>query len=63
MMSICAAREWASIVPCVGRFWWADAAGTAGLEAPPYRVKLLTWENVYAWRDRTGQYSVQIELW
>ena len=60
MMSICAAREWASIVPGVGRFWWAD---TAGLEAPPYRMKLLTWENVYAGRDRTGQYNAQIELW
>ena len=63
MMSICAAREYASIVPGVGRFWWADAAGTAGLEAPPYRMKLLTWENVYGERDRTGQYSAQIELW
>ena len=63
MMSISAAREWASIVPGVGRFWWADAAGTAGLEAPPYRAKVLTWENVYAGRDRTGQYSAQIELW
>ncbi len=62
MMSICAAREYASIVPGVGRFWWADAAGTAGLEAPPYRVKRLTWENVYAGRDRTGQYSAQIEF-
>ena len=61
MMSICAAREWASIVPGVGRFWWADAA--ARPEAAPYRVKLLTWENVYGERDRTGQYSAQIELW
>ena len=60
MMSICAAREWASIVPGVGRFWWADAA--ARPEAAPYRVKLLTWENVYGERDRTGQYSAQIEL-
>ena len=25
-MSICAAREYASIVPGVGRFWWADTA-------------------------------------
>ena len=63
LMSICAAREYASIVPGVGRFWWADAAGTAGLEALPYRMKLLTWENVYGERDRTGQYSAQIELW
>ena len=58
-MSICAAREWASIVPDVGRFWWADAAASS---MPPYRTKLLTWENVYAGRDRTGQYNVQIEL-
>ena len=61
MMSICAAREWASIVPGVGRFWWADEAA-ARPEAAPYRVKLLTWENVYGERDRTGQYSAQIEL-
>ena len=33
MMSICAAREWASIVPGVGRFWWADAA-TACIASP-----------------------------
>jgi len=62
MMSICAAREYASIVPGVGRCWWADAAGTAGLEAPPYRVKLISWENLFGGRDRTGQYSAQIEL-
>ena len=62
MMSICAAREWASIVPGAGRFWWADvAAAVAG--RPPYRVKVLTWENVYAERDCTGQYNAQIELW
>ena len=61
LMSICAAREWASIVPGVGRFWWADtAAAVAG--RPPYRTKLLTWENVYAGRDRTGLYNAQIEL-
>ena len=58
-MSICAAREWASIVPRVGRFWWADAARP---ESAPYQVKLLTWENVYAGRDRTGQYNAQIEF-
>ena len=59
LMSICAAREWASIVPGVGRFWWADAARP---ESAPYRGKVLTWENVYAGRDRTGQYNAQIEL-
>ena len=46
LMSICAAREYASIVPGVGRFWWADmASAVAG--RPPYRKKILTWENVY----------------
>ena len=59
LMSICAAREWASIVPGVGRFWWADAARP---ESVPYQSKLLTWENVYAGRDRTGQYNAQIEF-
>ena len=59
LMSICAAREWASIVPGVGRFWWAD---TARPESAPYRGKVLTWENVYAGRGRTGQYNAQIEL-
>ena len=58
-MSICAAREWASIVPGVGRFWWADSARSV---IAPYRGKVLTWENVYAGRDRTGQYNAQIEL-
>ncbi len=62
LMSICAAREYASIVPGVGRFWWADAV-TAVAGRPPYRGKVLTWENVYAGRDRTGQYNAQIELW
>ena len=60
-MSICAAREYASIVPGVGRFWWADAV-TAVAGRPPYRGKVLTWENVYAGRDRTGQYNAQIEF-
>ena len=60
-MSICAAREWASVVPGVGRFWWAEAAGTR--DACPYQAKLLTWENVYAGRDCTEQYNAQIELW
>ena len=58
-MSICAAREYASIVPGVGRFWWADSARP---ESAPYRGKVLTWENVYAGRDRTGLYNAQIEL-
>ena len=60
-MSICAAREWASIVPGVGRFWWAETA-SAVAGRPPYRGKILTWENVFAGRDRTGQYNAQIEF-
>ena len=59
-MSISAAREYASIVPGVGRFWWADTVATE--RDPPNRVKLVTWENVYAGRDHTGQYNAQIEL-
>ncbi|MBQ7188876.1 MAG: hypothetical protein IJR99_05610, partial [Kiritimatiellae bacterium] len=59
LMSICAAREYASIVPRVGRFWWAETARSA---SGPYQGKVLTWENVYAGRDRTGQYNAQIEL-
>ena len=58
-MSICVAREYASIVPGVGRFWWADSARSV---IAPYRGKVLTWENVYAGRGRTGQYNAQIEL-
>ncbi len=58
-MSICAAREWASIVPGVGRFWWADKARS---EIAPYQAKFLTWENVFGGRDRTGQYNAQIEF-
>ena len=59
LMSICAAREYASIVPGVGRFWWAGAARP---ESAPYRVKLISWENLFGGRDRTGQYSAQIEF-
>ena len=61
LMSICAAREYASIVPGEGRFWWAGAV-TAVAGRPPYRGEILTWEGVYAGRDRTGQYNAQIEF-
>ena len=60
LMSICAAREYASIVPGVGRFWWAETARSV---IAPYQGKVLTWENVFGGRDRTGQYNAQIELW
>ena len=59
LMSICAAREYASIVPGVGRFWWAETARSV---IAPYQGKVLTWENVFGGRDRTGQYNAQIEL-
>ncbi len=58
-MSICAAREYASIVPGVGRFWWAESARSV---IAPYQAKFLTWENVFGGRDRTGQYNAQIEF-
>ena len=44
----------------MGRFWWADAA--AETAAFPVKVKHLTWENIFAGRDRTGQYNAQIEF-
>ena len=62
-MAICAGQEWASLIPGESGFWWADAARSAS--APnrgTVRAKLLTWEDVYANRDRTGPYSAQIEL-
>ena len=59
-MSICAAREYASIVLGVRRFWWAETARSV---IAPYQGKVLTWENVFGGRDRTGQYNAQIELW
>ena len=59
LMSICAAREWASIVPGVGRFWWAETARSV---IAPYQGKVLTWENVFGGRDCTGQYNAQIEF-
>jgi len=52
--SICAAREYASLVPGVSRFWSADANGGA--------EKVLRWESVFANRDRTGEYSAEIRL-
>ena len=53
-VSICAAREYASLIPGVSRFWSADANG--GSE------KVLRWESVFANRDRTGEYSAEIRL-
>ena len=52
--SICAAREYASLVPGVSRFWSVDANGGA--------EKVLRWESVFANRNRTGEYSAEIRL-
>ena len=52
--SICAAREYASLIPGVSRFWSADAASGA--------EKVLRWDSVFANRDRTGEYSAEIRL-
>ena len=52
--SICAAGEYASLVPGVSRFSWADSDD--GEE------KVLRWENVFAGRDRTGGYDAEIRL-
>ena len=41
MMSICAAREWASIVPGVGRFWWWVAAARGFSSWTPIRFRRL----------------------
>ena len=54
LAAICAAGEWASLIPGTSRFWWVDAGSC--------QAKILTWENVFAGRDRTGVYSAQIEL-
>ena len=53
-VSICAARDLASLSPGVSRFWSADANGGA--------EKVLRWDSVFANRDRTGGYSAEIRL-
>ncbi len=53
-VSICAARDLASLSPGVSRFWGADADGGA--------EKVLRWDSVFANRDRTGEYSAEIRL-
>ncbi len=53
-VSICAAREYASLIPGVSRFWSADANGGA--------EKVLRWDSVFANDDRTGGYSAEIRL-
>ena len=52
--SICAAREFASLIPGYGRFRWADADDGA--------AKILRWEGVFADRARTDGYDAEIRL-
>ena len=52
--AICAAREYASLIPGYSRFQWADSDD--GVE------KTLRWEGVYANRDRTGEYDAEIKF-
>ena len=51
--AIYAAREYASLVPGVSRFWSADAEDGA---------KVLRWERVFANRDRTGEYTAEMRF-
>ena len=51
---ICAAREYASLIPGISRFWRANANGGA--------EKVLRWDSVFANDDRTGGYSAEIRL-
>ena len=52
-LELSAAAEWASFCPGVSQFWVVDTYDGA---------RLVTWEDVFADRDGTGQYSAQIEL-
>ena len=40
----------------------ASPVSAARSASGPYQGKVLTWENVFGGRDRTGQYNAQIEL-
>ena len=51
--AIYAAREQASLVPGVSRFWSADADDGA---------KVLRWDRVFAGRDSTGEYTAEMRL-
>ena len=51
--AIYAAREYASLVPGVSRFWSADAEDGA---------KVLRWERVFANRDRAGEYTAEMRF-
>ena len=51
--AIYAAREYASLVPGVCRFWSADAEDGA---------KVLRWERVFANHDRAGEYTAEMRF-
>ena len=51
--AICAAREYASLVPGVSRFWSADADDGA---------KVLRWDRVFANRDSTDEYTAEMRF-
>ena len=51
--AIYAAREYASLVPGVSRFWSTDAEDGA---------KVLRWDRVFASRDRTGEYTAEMRF-
>ena len=53
-VSICAAREHASLIPGESDFRWADSCDGA--------AKILRWGGVCANRDRTGEYDAEIRL-
>ena len=51
--AICAAREYASLVPGVSRFWSAYADDGA---------KVLRWDRVFANRDSTDEYTAEMRF-
>ena len=51
--AVYAAREYASLVPGVSRFWSADADDGA---------KVLRWDRVFANRDSTGEYTAEMRF-
>ncbi len=53
--AICAARDYASLIPGYSRFRWADSDDGA--------EKTLRWEGVFADRDRTGEYDAEIRFY
>ena len=52
--ALCAAKDYASLIPGYSRFRWADADDGA--------AKILRWEGLFANRDRTEEYEAEIML-